>query len=119
MYMSIDRPGCIVAVSGFVGTPTTCERPVTHAGLVQFTSPVSVFLMFACTEHADRLIGSRLMLERDQAELDQRRQAHQDALQGRPFEHVQPLAVGSAAERLVERARAWAASQNATGPPVA
>jgi hypothetical protein len=108
VFNEIGRPGCIVTVSGPLGKPAECHRAPTHAGLAFFEYPrPRVWLVFACDEHRDELIAARRMLDRDRAELARRAARRRRVLEEKA--PVAPLAVGSNARRLVERARAWAA----------
>jgi hypothetical protein len=111
MFSSIDTPGCVVSVSGYLGTPTNCPGLPTHAGLVFFESPrPAVWLVFVCTAHRGQVIAARPLLDRDRAELEHRRGAQRNALAGRaPYARLEPLALGTQARRLVEQARVWAA----------
>ncbi|GAA0934142.1 hypothetical protein GCM10009559_24470 [Pseudonocardia zijingensis] len=110
MYSEISRAGCVVFGRGPLGKPAACQRAPTHAGLVYFEHPrPRVWLAFACEEHHGALVGARPMLERDRVELARRMEARRRvAEEGAPVVPLEPLAVGSAARRLVERARAWA-----------
>jgi hypothetical protein len=108
VFTEIGRPGCIVTVSGPLGKPAECHRSPTYAGLAFFEYPrPRVWLVFACDEHFGQLIAARRMLERDRAELARRAARRQRVLEEKA--PLEPLAVGSNARRLVERARAWAA----------
>ncbi|HEY0814582.1 MAG TPA: hypothetical protein VGE11_14985 [Pseudonocardia sp.] len=71
----------------------------------------TVWLGFACARHADDLIAPRPLLPRDRDALRRRRDQHRTEMAGQRWagEQEGPVARGAAAERLVERARAWAA----------
>ena len=100
--------------------PTVCVAAPTVAGLRYYPHNRVAWLAFACDQHADELIAPRALLPRDCAVLARRR-AHRDTeLVGQRWtgEREAPLARGPAAERLIERARAWAAlarDPNASG----
>jgi hypothetical protein len=70
-----------------------------------------VWLVSACDEHRGKLVVARPMLARERAELarraEPRRMVREDGARQVP---LAPLAVGTEASRLVERARAWAAT---------
>jgi hypothetical protein len=70
-------------------------------------------LGFACGHHADQLIAARPLLPRDRDVLERRCEKHRTEVAGRRWtgEQEGPLARGAAAERLVERAKAWAERQ--------
>jgi hypothetical protein len=106
----ISRPGCIVTVNGPLGKPASCHNPPTHAGLAFFEYPnPRVFLVFTCSAHRGEVIAARPMLDRDRVELARRAERRRRVLEeGARHTPLDPLAVGSAARRLVERARAWA-----------
>lgn len=91
--------------------PDSCRRNVTVTGLVfeQGHRP-AVWQGFACDVHASELIAPRRLLPRDRARLMRRQDKRSTLMDGRRWEGEDegPVAVGSAAERLVERARAWA-----------
>jgi hypothetical protein len=109
MPVEASRGGCAFMVSGFAGTPISCERAVTHAGLVWFPGPRRLWWAFACVEHACGLEVPRLLLERDHAELARRRGKHAAALAGRgQWVPDPPLATGAEGLRLLEQAREWA-----------
>jgi hypothetical protein len=109
VFSEIGRPGCIVTVSGPLGKPADCHRAPTHAGLAFFEYPrARVWLVFACDEHCGELIAARRMLDRDRAELARRAEARRRVVEEKAtVAPLEPLAVGSNARRLVERARAW------------
>jgi hypothetical protein len=105
-FAPITTPGCIVK-SRIVALVVECDAEPTHAGLVMLDD--KVFLAFACAEHAPRLIAARRMLDRDRAELERRRHSRLWARAGHPPLPIESLRTGAAAQRLVEKARAWAA----------
>ena len=67
-------------------------------------------LGFACAQHVDQLTAARALLPRDRDVLDRRRDKRRTQLAGHRWagEQESPLARGAAAERLIERAKAWA-----------
>jgi hypothetical protein len=96
---------------GMLG-PTSCEAEPTFAGLWFAAHGRTAWLGFACPRHADQLIAARPMLPRDRDVLGRRQDRHRTEIAGQRWagEQQGPLARGAAAERLVERAKAWAAS---------
>jgi hypothetical protein len=94
---------------GLVG-PTDCPFEPTVAGLWFAAHGRTAWLGFACDGHADELIAARSLLPRDRDVLQRRRDQHRTEMAGRRWagEQEGPLARGAAAERLVERAKAWA-----------
>jgi hypothetical protein len=94
--------------------PTHCEAEPVVAGLWYAAHGRTAWLGFACHRHAEQLIAARALLPRDHDVLHRRRDKHRTELAGRRWagEQEGPLARGAAAERLVERAKAWA-----TDPP--
>ena len=90
--------------------PTHCQVEPTRVGLWYAAHGRTVWLGFACTRHADQLIAARPLLPRDRDMLERRRDRRRTELSGRRWagEREGPLARGAAAERLVQRARAWA-----------
>ena len=102
--------GCGGIVFRGVRGPTSCPAEPTMAGLWYAAHGRTVWLGFACPEHAEQLIAARPLLPRDRDALERRRDRRSTELSGRRWagEREGPLARGVAAERLVERARAWA-----------
>jgi hypothetical protein len=94
---------------GLMG-PTHCEAKPTVAGLWYAAHSRTAWLGFACYQHADQLIAPRPMLPRDRDVLNRRQDRHRTEIAGKRWagEQEGPLARGAAAERLVERAKAWA-----------
>ncbi|OLT12918.1 hypothetical protein BJF78_23200 [Pseudonocardia sp. CNS-139] len=72
--------------------------------------------MFTCAHHTDEVIAARPLLDRDRAELTRRRDRATSVRAGHRHPPVEPLRVGTAALRLVEDARAWAAKHPAVEP---
>jgi hypothetical protein len=105
-FAPLTTPGCIVKVKQ-VSLAFECSAEPTHAGLVLIND--QAFLAFACREHRSGLIAPRRMLDRDRAELERRRHSWTWARVGHPPLPIEPLGIGAAAHRLVEKARAWAA----------
>lgn len=101
---------------GLLG-PTSCHAEPIVAGLWYAAHGRTVWLGFGCERHADQLIAARPLLPRDRDVLDRRRDRHRTELAGKRWagEQEGPLARGAAAERLVERAKAWAAAHPLTG----
>jgi hypothetical protein len=91
--------------------PVHCQAEPTMAGLWFAAHGRRVWLGFACQRHGIDLIAARPLLPRDRDALERRRDKRRTELAGRRWagEQEGPLARGAAAERLVERARAWAA----------
>ena len=104
--------GCGGMVFRGMQGPTHCEAEPTMAGLWFAAHGRTVWLGFACDRHSDHLIAARPMRPRDRDVLARRRDRHRTELSGTRWagEHEGPLARGAEAERLVERARAWAAT---------
>ena len=94
---------------GLLG-PTSCEAEPTVAGLWYAAHGRTAWLGFACPRHADQLIAPRPMLPRDRDVLARRGQARAPKWPGerRAGEQEGALVRGTSAERLVERAKAWA-----------
>jgi hypothetical protein len=90
--------------------PVHCGAEPTRAGLWFSRQSRTAWLAFACDRHADDLIALRQLLPRDRDALNRRRHKHRTELAGHRWagEQEGPLARGAAAERLVERAKAWA-----------
>lgn len=90
--------------------PVHCGADPTRAGLWFAAHGRTVWLAFACDQHADDLIAARPLLPRDRDALNRRRDKRRTELAGHRWagEQEGPLARGAAAERLVERAKAWA-----------
>jgi hypothetical protein len=90
--------------------PTPCGREPVVAGLWYAAYGRTVWLGFACEQHAGQLVAARALLPRDRDTLHRRRDRHRPELAGRRWagEQEGPLARGAAAERLIERAQAWA-----------
>jgi hypothetical protein len=109
-FAPLTTPGCIIKVKQ-VSLAFECSAEPTHAGLVLISD--QVFLAFACLEHESMLIAARRMLDRDRAELERRRHSWTWARVGHPQLPIEPLRTGAAAQRLVEKARAWADRTNA------
>ncbi len=93
----VSRPGCGAIVPSGDGHPLYCRNAATRAGLRHFPHPApgEVYLVFTCDQHADQAEATRLLLDRDRAELERRRDQRAT---------VEPLAVGAAARALVARA---------------
>ena len=104
--------GCGGMVFRGMQGPTHCEAEPTMAGLWFAAHGRTVWLGFACDRHSDHLIAARPMRPRDRDVLARRRDRYRTELSGTRWagEHEGPLARGAAAERLVERAKAWAAT---------
>ena len=87
-----------------------CGAEPTRAGLWFAAHGRTVWLAFACDQHADDLIAARPLLPRARDALNRRRDKRRTELAGHRWagEQEGPLARGAAAERLVERAKAWA-----------
>jgi hypothetical protein len=80
------------------------------AGLWYAAHGRTVWLGFACQQHAELLVAPRALIPRDCDALHRRREQHRTVLAGQRWagELEGPLARGAAAERLIERAQAWA-----------
>lgn len=93
---------------GLMG-PTDCGAEPTAAGLWYAAHGRTAWLGFACDRHAHELTAARPLLPRDRDVLERRRNRHRTEMAGRRWagEQEGPLARGAAAERLVERAKAW------------
>lgn len=104
--------GCGGIVERDLLSPTRCSAEPTVAGLWFARHSRTAWLGFACRRHAGDLIAPRPLLPRDRDTLRRRRDQHRTEMAGRRWagEQEGPLARGAAAERLVERARAWAAN---------
>jgi hypothetical protein len=98
---------------GLIG-PTHCEFEPVVAGLWYAAHGRTAWLGFACDQHADQLIAARPLLPRDRDALERRRAQRRTEVAGQRWSGEQegPLARGAAAERLVERAKAWAARRS-------
>ena len=90
--------------------PTHCQTEPTVAGLWFAAHGRTAWLGFACDRHAESLVAARWLLPRDRDVLARRRDKHRTELAGKRWagEPQGPLARGAEAERLIERARAWA-----------
>ena len=90
--------------------PVHCGAEPTVAGLWFARQGQTVWLAFACDIHADDLIAPRELLPRDRDALNRRRDKRRTQLTGHRWagEQEGPLARGAAAERLIDRAQAWA-----------
>jgi hypothetical protein len=90
--------------------PTHCEAEPSMAGLWFAAHGRTVWLGFACEQHADHLIAARPMLPRDRDVLLRRCDQRRTELAGKRWavEREGPLARGAAAERLVQQAKTWA-----------
>ena len=90
--------------------PDHCPAEPTVAGLWWSAHGRTVWLAFACPAHADELIAPRPLKPRDRDALSRRRDKRRTQMAGHRWagEQEGPLARGAAAERLVERANAWA-----------
>ena len=108
----VMEAGCGGVVHHDTLPPTNCQAQPTVAGLWYAAHGRTVWLGFACRRHADELIAPRQLLPRDRDVLERRRDRHRTQMAGRRWagEQEGPLARGPAAERLVERAKAWAAA---------
>jgi hypothetical protein len=109
MFGPMSTLGCVVLRTDTVGRPRDCFGTVSHAGLIFFEYPrPTAWLGFACDDHASDLIASRLLLDRDRAELGRRRHARAEAAAAGAHDvEPEPLAVGANARRLADRAREW------------
>jgi hypothetical protein len=78
------------------------------AGLWYAAHGRTVWLGFACEQHAGQLVAARALLSRDRDTLHRRRDRHRAELAGQRWagEQEGPLARGAAAKRLIERAQA-------------
>jgi hypothetical protein len=103
--------GCGGIVERDLLGPTRCLEEPTVAGLWFARHSRTVWLGFACDRHAGDLIAPRPLLPRDLDALRRRRDQHRTEMAGQRWagEQEGPVARGAAAERLVERARAWEA----------
>ena len=90
--------------------PVHCGAEPTRAGIWYAQYGRTAWLAFACDLHADNLIAPRELHPRDRDALNRRRDKRRTELAGHRWagEQEGPLARGPAAERLVQRARAWA-----------
>ena len=95
---------------GLIG-PTGCEAEPAFAGLWYASHGRTAWLGFACDRQVDQLIAPRPLLPRDRDVLERRRERHRTEMGGKRWagEQEGPIARGAAAERLIERARAWTA----------
>jgi len=67
------------------------------------------WLAFTCDEHVGQLVAPRELLDRDREVLERwRAEEHREYSAELPWRPPQPLAQGSDAVELVERARRWA-----------
>jgi hypothetical protein len=98
--------------------PVHCTAEPTKAGLWFSLHSRTAWLAFACDRHADNLIAPRRLLPRDRDALNRRRDKRRTELAGHRWagEQEGPLARGAAAEKLVERAKSWAAQRQGQGP---
>jgi hypothetical protein len=105
--------GCGGIVHRGMQGPTDCQRKPVVAGLWYAAHGRTAWLGFACEENADQLITPRELLPRDCDVLERRRDRHRTEMAGQRWagEQEGPLARGAAAERLVERAKAWVERQ--------
>ena len=112
----VMEAGCGGVVDHDTLAPTNCQAQPTVAGLWYAAHGRTVWLGFACQRHADELIAPRRLLPRDRDVLERRRDRHRTQMAGRRWagEQEGPVARGAAAERLVERAKAWAAAHRPT-----
>jgi hypothetical protein len=80
------------------------------AGLWYAAHGRTAWLGFACPRHVDQLIAPRPLLPRDRDVLARRQDRHRTEIAGQRWagEQEGTLARGPAAERLVDRAKAWA-----------
>ena len=90
--------------------PVHCGAEPTVAGLWFARQGQTVWLAFACDVHADDLIAARELLPRDRDALNRppRQTSHPVGRTPLAGEQEGPLARGAAAERLIDRAQAWA-----------
>jgi hypothetical protein len=90
--------------------PAHCGAEPTRVGLWYSRQGRTAWLAFACDEHSSDLIAPRELLPRDRDALNRRRDKRRTQLAGHRWagEKEGPLARGSAAERLIERAQACA-----------
>jgi len=102
--------GCGGMVFRGMQGPKHCGREPVVAGLWYAAHGRTVWLGFACQQHAEQLVAPRALLPRDRDALHRRREQHRTELAGQRWagEQEGPLARGAAAERLIERALAWA-----------
>lgn len=109
--------GCGGIVHRGMQGPTHCFREPIVAGLWFAAHGSTAWLGFACEQHAQQLIAARALLPRDRDVLHRRRDRHRTEIAGKRWagEQEGPLARGAAAERLVERAKAWAAAHPTMG----
>jgi len=112
----VMEAGCGGVVDHDTLAPTNCQAEPTVAGLWYAAHGRTVWLGFACHRHAPELIAPRPLLPRDRNVLERRRDRHRTQMAGRRWagEQEGPVARGAAAERLVERAKAWAAAHRPT-----
>lgn len=96
--------------------PTECVGEPVVAGIWFAAHGRTAWLGFACRGHANQLIAPRPLLPRDRDVLTARRDRLRTEMAGRRWagEQEGPLARGGAAERLVERAKTWAAAHPTT-----
>jgi hypothetical protein len=99
-------PGNPVPCQNLEAAPTTCVYALEQPG---DDHAVAARLLY-CNRHAENFVAARLLLPRDRDVLACRRNKHRTELAGKRWavEHEGPLARGAEAERLIERARAWA-----------
>ena len=100
--------GCGGMVFRGMQGPTHCGREPVVAGLWYAAHGRTVWLGFACEQHAGQLVAARALLSRDRDTLHRRRDRHRAELAGQQWagEQEGPLARGAAAKRLIERAQA-------------
>jgi hypothetical protein len=110
--------GCGGLVFRGVLGPTHCQAEPIVAGLWYAAHGRTAWLGFACDRHTEQLIAPRPLLPRDRDVLNRRRDQRRTELAGRRWagEQEGPLARGTAAERLVERAQQWAAAHPPEAP---
>jgi hypothetical protein len=106
---SVMNAGCGGVIEHDMLAPTSCHAEPVVAGLWFAAHGRTAWLGFACDRHAPELIAPRPLLPRDRNVLERRRDRHRTELAGRRWagEQEGPLARGAAAEKLVERAKAW------------
>jgi hypothetical protein len=104
--------GCGGMIEQDLLAPTACHAEPVVAGLGFATRGRTAWLGFGCDQHAAMLIAPRALLPRDRDVLKRRRDRRRTERAGQRWagEQEGPLARRAAAERLVERAKAWAAT---------
>jgi hypothetical protein len=120
MSFQVMAAGCGGYIHNTLSAPSHCSVEPTVVGLLIFRRPDgrrAVWLGFACNQHADQLLAARPLLPRDYDVLARRRDKLRTELAGRRWagEQEGPLARGAEADRLVERALAWAATHPRPG----